>query len=200
MICCLTALSRGTRRSPGVIRPGGCTGSRMKERGLATRADVCVRPRLQDREQLTGPADVLAHLLHEGLYAVETDHPSQAVGELYGDVLAVEIEVGVEDMGLDASDGAVERRVGPDGDGAGKPLAGSPALFMLREAHEVAGIDTVAGHGHPVEHVEVRGRVAELLAARVTTDDRALDAVRPAQRLGGGFDVTVGQPVADERR
>src|SRR3954467_10425115 len=142
MICCLTALSRGTRRSPGVIRPGGCTGSRMNERGLATRADVSDRPRLQDREQLTGPADVLAHLLHEGFYAVETDHPSQAVGELYGDVLAVEIEVGVEDMGLDPSDGAVEGRVGPDRDGGREPLAGSPAPFILREAPEVAAQET----------------------------------------------------------
>src|SRR4051794_18633361 len=103
MICCLTALSRGTRRSPGVIRPQGCTASRLGGRRLATRADVYVLVRLQDRQELPGLPHVLAHLLDERLDAVEPDHPAQAVGELDGDVLAVEIDVGVEDVGLHAS-------------------------------------------------------------------------------------------------
>src|SRR4051812_37438523 len=43
--------------APGLYRLSMCG-----ERGLATRADVSVRSRLQDREQLPGPADVLGHL------------------------------------------------------------------------------------------------------------------------------------------
>src|SRR5438046_9008780 len=98
MICCLTALSRGTAGfswSSGpraVRRPCGCR--------LATRADVSDLVRLQDRDQLTGSADVHADLFDQRLDTVEAHHSPQPVRELHRDVLAVEVDVDVQDVGL----------------------------------------------------------------------------------------------------
>src|SRR4051812_42556585 len=102
MICCLTALSRATRKSPVSSGPRAVPAGA----GLATRADVCVRTRLQDREQLARSPHVVAHLLDQRLDAVEADHAAQPVEELDGDVLAVEVQIGVEHVGLDPPLGA----------------------------------------------------------------------------------------------
>src|SRR4051794_30781325 len=104
MICCLTALSRATRSSPGSSGPRAVP----RERGLATRADVCDLTSLQDGHQLPGPADVVVHLGDKRRHAVESHHPAQPVCELDRDVLAVEIDVLVEHVRLDPALGAVE--------------------------------------------------------------------------------------------
>src|SRR3954466_12260861 len=130
MICCLTALSRGTRSSPGVIRPQGCTGSRCEEsaawprgqtylsgqdyrtasssRVRRTSSPIC-STRGSTPSQRTIPPRGGAN---PSAAAVETAHSPQAVGDLDRDVLAVEVDVGVEDVGLHPPDSAVEGRVG----------------------------------------------------------------------------------------
>src|SRR4051794_1169852 len=121
MISCLTALSSGTRNSPISSGPGGCTpyATRVMEpghEGQTSRSDPgkssgsSRSAGLSGRQHLSGPPDVLGHLLDQGLDAFEPDHAPQPPDELHAHPLAVEIQTvaghDVDDERLDPTLGA----------------------------------------------------------------------------------------------
>src|SRR3954451_12149986 len=118
MICCLTALSRGTLRTPDSSGREGCTQQVLRLPrlpGLATGADVSVGGFANDRSSIAAGAvpaasarvvddpsyvgHVLPHLLDQLVDAVELDHAAEPLGELHAHVLAIEVEVLVEHVG-----------------------------------------------------------------------------------------------------
>src|SRR4051812_714924 len=138
MICFFRALSSATASLLVPVTCGprsGSRGQRSHSSGSPTNTHAtsaartaagparqrCSR-RVGPLQDLAGALDVAGHGGHQVLDAVEGGHGPQPGEELDADVLAVEVAVVVQDVGLDHPPAALERRVAAHGDRRGEAL------------------------------------------------------------------------------
>ena len=164
---------RGRRRRPVPGRPAAAV-------GLSHRRDARA-------------SDVVGHLSEQGLDRVEP-HACRGAGRAGREPRARRRGRGRRGRGRRPRPDAPTRRTSGWCRCSPRPAGG------CRRRGQGAGVDTIGGHGCVPRDGEVRGRVAELATAVVAMDDGALDAVRAAERLGRGLDVSLGDALPDERR
>ena len=132
--------------------------------------------------------DVAVHLLDQFLDLVVRALAAQALDEGDPQGLAVEVLFVIDQVGLDQDP--------PAG------LEGRPDADVDRGRHAVGkgGVDAVTGDHEAVVGDEVRGREAQLAAALVAFDHRALDHERGAEAAPGAGHVAGGDLGPDPGR
>src|SRR5690349_6463246 len=142
------------------------------------------------RQQRAGLLDVVSHLGHECIHAVESLHAAQPVYELHPESVPVQIPVKVQEIGLDPALAIVECRIRPNRDGRHPKGLQVRRSAPLVEADDPAGVDAVRRNTRPLVRPEIRGRETELAAALVTAFHQTVETMRPSQRLGGRRHIT----------
>src|SRR5215217_3886636 len=195
-------------------------GARLEQRDAAARHDALLEGRAGGLQRVLDAVLLLLHLRLGGRADLHDGHAAGELGEALLELLAVEVRVGVLDLGLDLVDAALDgvriavavddRRVVLRHDDA----AGAAQLRDLRvlelEAH-LLGDDLAAGEDRDVlEHAlaavaEARGLHGDAGegAAQLVHDERreglALDVLGDDQQRAAGLDDLLehGQQVAD---
>src|SRR6478609_11629233 len=125
-----TSLARATDDSPSVSVQASPTGLGHGGSGHTHCGMRCAQRHLSDyqcnaraahsaplRQQRAGLLDVVSHLGHECIHAVESLHAAQPVYELYPESVPVQIPVKVQEVGLDTALANVECRIRANRDG-----------------------------------------------------------------------------------